>query len=160
MFITLLPCFRFGAACDRSSRLHSAAARAEEKGRTVIAVGRSGRALGILAFGDALKADAVETVVALRQAGLNPVLVTGDNERAAHRVARDTGIDEVHAGVLPGEKANIVRRLQRRGKVAMVGDGINDAPALMQADVGIAMGSGTDRTISYRVYANQWMIRR
>jgi len=119
----------------------------EEKGRTVIAVGRNGRALGILALGDALKPDAVETVAALRQAGLNPVLVTGDNERAAQRVARDTGIDEVHAGVLPGVKAAIVRRLQRRGKVAMVGDGINDAPALMQADVGIAMGTGTDIAI-------------
>ena len=119
----------------------------EEKGRTVIAVGRDGRALGILALGDALKADAVETVAALRRAGLNPVLVTGDNERAARRVAQDLGIDEVHAGVLPGEKADIVRRLQRRGKVAMVGDGINDAPALMQADVGIAMGTGTDIAI-------------
>ncbi len=119
----------------------------EEKGRTVIAVARDGRLLGILALGDALKPDAVETIVALCRAGLVPVLVTGDNERATRRVARDAGIDEVHAGVLPGQKAEIVRRLQRRGKVAMVGDGINDAPALMQADVGIAMGSGTDIAI-------------
>ena len=72
------------------------------------------------------------------------MLVTGDNDRTARRVAYDAGIDEVHAGVLPGEKADLIRRLQRHGKVAMVGDGINDAPALMQADVGIAMGSGTD----------------
>ena len=119
----------------------------EEKGRTVIAVARNGRALGILALGDAPKVDAVETIAALRQAGLEPVLVTGDNERAAQRVAHDAGIDRVHAGVLPGQKAEIVRRLQRQGKVAMVGDGINDAPALMQADVGIAMGSGTDIAI-------------
>jgi heavy metal translocating P-type ATPase len=119
----------------------------EEKGRTVIAVARNSRALGILALGDALKADAIETVAGLRQAGITPVLVTGDNERAAQRVAHDAGIDEVYAGALPGEKAELVRQLQRRGKVAMVGDGINDAPALMQADVGVAMGSGTDIAI-------------
>src|SRR5216684_984028 len=119
----------------------------EEKGRTVIAVGRDRRPLGILALGDELKADAIDTISRLRQAGLTPVLVTGDNERAAQRVAHDAGISEVHAGVLPAEKAELVRRLQRHGKVAMVGDGINDAPALMQADVGIAMGSGTDIAI-------------
>ena len=119
----------------------------EEKGRTVIAVGRDRRPLGILALGDELKADAIDTISRLRQAGLTPVLVTGDNERAAQRVAHDAGISEVHAGVLPAEKAELVRLLQRHGKVAMVGDGINDAPALMQADVGIAMGSGTDIAI-------------
>jgi len=119
----------------------------EDKGRTVIAVGRAGRALGLLALGDQLKADAIETVAALRKARIKTVLVTGDNERAAWRVAREVGIDEVHAGILPGVKADIVRRLQKHGAVAMVGDGINDAPALMQADVGIAMGSGTDIAI-------------
>ena len=119
----------------------------EEKGRTVIAAARNRRLLGILALGDELKVDAIDTVAALRRSGLTPVLVTGDNERAARRVAHDAGIDDVHAGVLPGEKADLVRRLQRHGKVAMVGDGINDAPALMQADVGIAMGSGTDIAI-------------
>jgi len=119
----------------------------EEKGRTVIAVARDLELLGIVALGDELRADAIDTVAGLREAGVIPVLVTGDNERAARRVAHDAGIDEVHAGVLPGEKADIVRRLQRHGKVAMVGDGINDAPALMQADVGIAMGSGTDIAI-------------
>ena len=119
----------------------------EEAGRTVIVVGREGQALGLVALGDRLRADAVETVAALRRAGLRTILVTGDNERAARRIAREAGIDEVHAEVLPGRKAAIVRDLQRRGKVAMVGDGINDAPALMQADVGIAMGSGTDIAI-------------
>ncbi len=119
----------------------------EEKGRTVIAVGQDRRPLGILALGDELKADAIDAIADLRQAGVTAVLVTGDNDRAARRVAHDVGIDEVHAGVLPAQKAEIVRRHQRHGKVAMVGDGINDAPALMQSDVGIAMGSGTDIAI-------------
>ena len=119
----------------------------EEAGRTVIAVARNGNALGIIALGDRLREDAAKTVTALRKAGIKPVLLTGDNERAAKRMAGEAGIDEVYAGVLPDRKADIVRQLQRSGKVAMVGDGINDAPALMQADVGIAMGSGTDIAI-------------
>ncbi len=118
--------------------------RLQDAGHTVIAVSRERRALGVLALGDELRADAADAVAAMREAGLNPVLVTGDNEAAARRVASQLGIEEVHGGVLPEEKAEIVRRLQQRGKVAMVGDGINDAPALMQANVGIAMGSGTD----------------
>ncbi len=119
--------------------------RLQEAGRTVIAVSREGRALGVLALGDELRADAADAVGAMRHAGLTPVLVTGDNETAARRVADQLGIDEVHGGVLPEEKAEIVRRLQQQGaKVAMVGDGINDAPALMQANVGVAMGGGTD----------------
>ncbi|HEV2767360.1 MAG TPA: HAD-IC family P-type ATPase, partial [Acidimicrobiales bacterium] len=93
---------------------------------------------------DELRADAVSAVAAMRRAGLMPVLVTGDNERAARRVADEVGISQVHAGVLPEQKAELVRRLQQDGRVAMVGDGINDAPALMQADVGVAMGGGTD----------------
>ena len=119
----------------------------EELGRTVIAVASNGSALGIIALGDRLRADAGETVAALRKAGITPILLTGDNERAAQRVAREAGIDQVYAGVLPDRKAEIIRRLQQGGKVAMVGDGINDAPALMQADVGVAMGSGTDIAI-------------
>ncbi|WP_338496791.1 cation-translocating P-type ATPase [Delftia tsuruhatensis] len=120
----------------------------EEAGRTVIAVGRDRRALGILALGDTLRPDAAEAVAALRKAGLRTVLLTGDNERAAQRIAREVGIDVVHGGVLPAGKAEVVRQLQQAGsKVAMVGDGINDAPALMQADVGIAMGGGTDIAI-------------
>jgi heavy metal translocating P-type ATPase len=119
----------------------------EEAGRTVIALARDGRTLGVLGLGDALRADAAETVAALRGAGLATVLLTGDNERAARRIAREAGIDEVFARVLPGDKAGVVRELQKAGRVAMVGDGINDAPALMQADVGIAMGGGTDIAI-------------
>ena len=119
----------------------------EEAGRTVITVARNGNALGVIALGDRLREDAAKTVAALRKAGIKPVLLTGDNERAAKRMAGEAGIDEVYAGVLPDRKAGIIRQLQRAGKVAMVGDGINDAPALMQADVGIAMGSGTDIAI-------------
>lgn len=120
----------------------------EEAGRTVIAIGRGGHALGLLALGDTLRPGASEAVAALRKAGLRTVLLTGDNERAAQRIAREVGIDTIHAGVLPAGKAEMVRNLQQAGsKVAMVGDGINDAPALMQADVGIAMGGGTDIAI-------------
>ncbi len=116
----------------------------EVTGRTVIAVGAGGVLLGALALGDELRPDAADAVAAIRHAGLEPVLVTGDNPRAAARVSTQVGIDIVHAGVLPGAKADIVRDLQRTTSVAMVGDGINDAPALMQANVGVAMGSGTD----------------
>ncbi len=116
----------------------------EAASRTVIAVAKEGRLLGIVAVGDALRPDAVSAVATLRKAGLSTVLVTGDNERAAQRIGREVGVDEVHAGVLPQDKAAIVRTLQANARVAMVGDGINDAPALMQADIGIAMGGGTD----------------
>lgn len=119
----------------------------EAEGRTVIAVARRGKLAGVVALGDRLRPDAVQAVQELRDAGLVPVLVTGDNQLAAQQAARAVGITEVRAGVLPDEKARIVRALQQRGRVAMVGDGINDAPALMQADVGIAMGAGTDIAI-------------
>ncbi|MCW8308068.1 cation-translocating P-type ATPase [Acidiphilium sp. PA] len=130
------------------SRLAERIDALEAVGRTVIAVSRNGRALGALALGDTLRPDAARAVASLRKAGMVPVMVTGDNERAARHVAQEVGIDEVRAGVLPDEKAGIVRRLQADGsRVAMVGDGINDAPALMQADIGIAMGGGTDIAI-------------
>ena len=119
----------------------------EAAGRTVIAVANEGRALGIVALGDTLRPDAIEAVASLRKSGLSTILVTGDNERAAQRVGREVGVDEVHAGILPQRKAAIVRELQANARVAMVGDGINDAPALMQADIGIAMGGGTDIAI-------------
>ncbi len=125
--------------------VHDRIVSLQDAGRTVIAVSRNERALGILALGDELRADAADAVAAMRHAKLTPVLVTGDNEAAARRVGAQLGIDEVHGGVLPEDKAELVRRLQQGGnKVAMVGDGINDAPALMQANVGVAMGGGTD----------------
>ena len=129
------------------ARLHERIAGLEGAGHTVIVVARDGQALGALALGDALRPEAARTVAALRETGFRTVLLTGDNERAALRIAREIGIDDVHAGVLPDGKAEIIRRLQADGRVAMVGDGINDAPALMQADVGIAMGGGTDIAI-------------
>ncbi len=140
------PSFLQGEGVDLSP-LEPRIADLEEAGRTVIAASRSGAPLGAIAFDDRLRPDAAEAVDGMRGAGLRPVLVTGDNERAAGRVAAELGIDEVHAGALPNEKADVVRGLQRHGGVAMVGDGINDAPSLMQADVGVAMGAGTDIAI-------------
>ena len=119
----------------------------EKAGRTVVMVARAKRALGLLAFGDALRPGALNTVSALRRAGVRTVLMSGDNAAASRRIAAEAGIDEVHGGLLPQDKAALIRSLQRNGNVAMVGDGINDAPALMQANVGIAMGGGTDIAI-------------
>ncbi|MEU0720721.1 cation-translocating P-type ATPase [Streptomyces lavendulocolor] len=114
-------------------------------GHTAIAVAVDDTPAGVIALGDALRPEAADTVTALRQAGITPVLLTGDNHRAAAHIASQIGITEVHAEVHPDHKAAIVRDLQADGRrVAMVGDGINDAPALMQADVGIAIGTGTD----------------
>jgi len=129
------------------TRLAERIDRLEAAGRTVIAVAQGGHALGAIALGDKLRPDAASAVAALRKAGLRTVLLTGDNERAARRIAKEVGIDEVHAGVLPERKVEIIRGLQKGARVAMVGDGINDAPSLMQADVGIAMGGGTDIAI-------------
>lgn len=120
----------------------------EEQARTVIGVAGEGRLLGLLAVADEIKEDARETIDRLKQLGMQPVMITGDNERTARAVAEQVGISEVYAQVLPPGKAAKVRVLQEQGfRVAMVGDGINDAPALMQADVGIAIGAGTDIAI-------------
>ncbi len=129
-----------GALDDRIGEL-------ESRGRTVVLVARNRAIAGAMALGDEVRPDARGAIAALKEQGIAPLLVTGDNARAAERVAAALGISEVRAGVLPDGKAEIVRELQKRGRVAMVGDGINDAPALMQADVGIAMGAGTDIAI-------------
>ena len=119
-----------------------------ESGQTAVLVSIDGRAAGLLALADPLKPDARDAVEALRRQGVRPVLLTGDHRRSAESAARAAGIDEVRSEVLPGEKAAAIRHLQARGqRVAMVGDGINDAPALMQADVGIAIGTGADIAI-------------
>jgi P-type Cu+ transporter len=140
------PRFLAGRGVDLT-RLQECIDTLEVAGRTVIAVAREGRAIGLLALGDTLRSDAAQAVATLRKSGLKTILVTGDNERATRRIAREAEIDEVHAGVLPQDKAGMIRKLQKHSRVAMVGDGINDAPALMQADVGIAMGGGTDIAI-------------
>lgn len=122
--------------------------RLQDMGHTVIAVGEGQQGLGLIAITDAVKPDAQESVQKLREAGLEPVMLTGDNQRTAQAVAAQVGISQVFAEVLPGEKAAQIRELQAQGlRVVMVGDGINDAPALMQADIGIAIGAGTDIAI-------------
>ncbi|UFU06938.1 heavy metal translocating P-type ATPase [Ruania halotolerans] len=118
------------------------------RGATVIAVGWQGRTRGLIEVGDTVKDTSAEAVQMLRDLGLEPVLLTGDNDRAAQRVAAEVGITEVIAEVLPAEKVDQVRRLQESGRVvAMVGDGVNDAAALATADLGLAMGTGTDAAI-------------
>jgi len=120
----------------------------EARASTVIAVAAEGRAAGLIALADTVKDDAAEAIARLRAAEIEPVMITGDNARTARAVAEQVGIREVLAQVLPQEKAERVRELQRQGqRVAMVGDGINDAPALMQANVGLAIGAGTDIAI-------------
>ena len=116
-----------------------------DQGETVIAVARDRRLMGFLAIADTLKEDAAEVVRRLRSIGITPLLVTGDNQRTAAAVARRVGITDVRARMLPEDKAAVIRALQAQGhRVLMVGDGINDAPALAQANIGMAMGAGTD----------------
>ncbi|HET9934303.1 MAG TPA: HAD-IC family P-type ATPase, partial [Polyangiaceae bacterium] len=121
------------------------AAPPAEPGASLAFVAVDGRTVGTLSFSDPIKESAAAALHELREAGLRVVMLTGDGPEAAKAVGDALGLDEVHANVLPGDKAAFVSRLRREGRrVAMAGDGINDAPALAQADVGIAMGSGTD----------------
>ncbi|WP_371785366.1 heavy metal translocating P-type ATPase [Streptosporangium subroseum] len=121
---------------------------AQAAGRTAVAVGWDGKARAVLVVADTIKPTSADAVRRLRALGLTPVLLTGDNEAVARSVADEVGIDEVIAGVLPAGKVDVVKRLQAEGRrVAMVGDGVNDAAALAQADLGLAMGTGTDAAI-------------
>ncbi|MFE9475190.1 heavy metal translocating P-type ATPase [Streptomyces griseofuscus] len=135
---------------DVPEELARAAAEAEREGRTAVLAGWDGRARGVLAVADAIKETSAEAIRELRALGLTPVLLTGDNRTVAESVARAVGIDAAHvyAEVLPEDKVDVVRRLRAEGRaVAMVGDGVNDAAALATADLGLAMGTGTDAAI-------------
>lgn len=119
--------------------------RLESEGKTAMLIGREDKLIGVIAVADTLKPEAKEAVASLRDEGVEVILLTGDNQRTANAVAKELGIKLVIAEVLPGDKAQVVKDLQRQGKiVAMVGDGVNDAPALAAADIGIAIGSGSD----------------
>lgn len=128
--------------------LASDAQRLQGAGRTVVHVARAGKVIGLIAIADAPRPTAAATVARLRERGVQVAMLTGDNVGTAQRIARDLGLDIVFADVLPGQKASKVKELQAQGKkVGMVGDGVNDAPALTQADVGFAIGAGTDVAI-------------
>ena len=118
-----------------------------QQGRTPLCFARGGRLLGIIAVADAIKPESPEAIRQMKNMGIRVVMLTGDNQRTADAVGKQAGVDEVIAGVLPEGKDQVIRRLKQKGRVAMVGDGINDAPALTRADMGIAIGAGTDVAI-------------
>ena len=142
------PAFLADWAMPLPAELQAALRDAEALGQTAIAAGWDGEARAIFIVADTIKPTSTEAIAALKQLGLRPVLLTGDNETTARAVAAEVGIDEVIAEVLPSGKVEVIKRLQAEGRtVAMVGDGVNDAPALAQADLGLAIGTGTDVAI-------------
>lgn len=120
------------------------AAKLAEQGKTPLYFARDGRVLGIIAVADVIKEDSPQAIRELQNMGIRVVMLTGDNERTAKAIGAQAGVDEVIAGVLPDGKESVIRRLKKQGRTVMVGDGINDAPALTRADIGIAIGAGTD----------------
>jgi Cu+-exporting ATPase len=142
------PAFMAEWSLKLPAELRDAQGAAEAQGRTAVLAAWDGEVRGLLVVADTVKATSAEAVASLRALGLRPILLTGDNETTARAVAAEVGIDEVVAEVLPSDKAAVIRGLQGQGRVvAMVGDGINDAPALAQADLGLAIGTGTDVAI-------------
>ena len=127
--------------------LQAQAAALSEQGKTPLFFGGAGRLLGVIAVADTIKEDSPRAIKELQNMGIRVVMLTGDNQRTADAIGKQAGVDEVIAGVLPDGKEAVIRQLQQYGKVAMVGDGINDAPALTRADTGIAIGAGTDVAI-------------
>lgn len=138
---------KLASQAEVTPTLAQQAAQLQREAKTVVYVGVADQVIGLIAIQDAPKPTSREAIAALKARGLKTVMLTGDNQRVAEAVAQDVGIDQVIADVLPRDKADHVAALQADGKVAFVGDGINDAPALTTADVGIAMGSGTDIAI-------------
>ncbi len=130
--------------CSISQKMRGEAERLAEEGKTPLFFCRAQRLIGIIAVADAIKEDSPRAVSQLKNMGIKTVMLTGDNRRTAEAVGKIAGVDDVIAEVLPGDKEDVVRELQKQGKVAMVGDGINDAPALTRADTGIAIGAGAD----------------
>ena len=118
-----------------------------ESGKTPLFFAENEKLVGIIAVADMIKEDSPQAIKELQNMGIHVVMLTGDNERTAKAVGKEAGVDEVIAGVLPDGKESVIRKLKEKGKVAMVGDGINDAPALTRADMGIAIGAGTDVAI-------------
>ena len=130
------------------AQLQEKAAALSAQGKTPLFFGGAGRLLGVVAVADTIKEDSPRAIRELQNMGIRVVMLTGDNQRTADAIGRQAGVDEVIAGVLPDGKEAVIRKLQASGKVAMVGDGINDAPVLMRADIGIAMGAlGSDAAI-------------
>lgn len=136
-----------GGLADVPDDMKLKAQELAEKGKTPLYFSSDGRLLGIIAVADVIKEDSPKAVKELRNMGVRVVMLTGDNERTARAIGEQAGVDEVIAGVLPDGKEAVIRRLKEQGKTAMVGDGINDAPALTRADIGIAIGAGTDIAI-------------
>ncbi len=136
-----------GTKAKISSDMKNAAERLAGTGKTPMYFAEDGRLLGIIAVADTIKEDSARAIRELKNMGIHVVMVTGDNQQTAEAIGKQAGVDEVAAQVLPNGKEEIVRKLQRYGKVAMVGDGINDAPALTRANIGIAIGAGTDVAI-------------
>lgn len=136
-----------GGLAEVSDDMKLKAQELAEKGKTPLYFSSDGRLLGIIAVADVIKEDSPKAVKELRNMGVRVVMLTGDNERTARAIGEQAGVDEVIAGVLPDGKEAVIRRLKEQGKTAMVGDGINDAPALTRADIGIAIGAGTDIAI-------------
>ena len=132
---------------DVPQALRDKAEALAEEGKTPLLFARGGKLAGVIAVADVIKEDSPTAIAALRNMGIHVVMLTGDNEKTARAIGRQAGVDEVIAGVLPEGKESVIRSLQKQGKVAMVGDGINDAPALTRADIGIAIGAGTDVAI-------------
>ena len=130
-----------------SEETSKTAGRLAEEGKTPLFFSRDGRLMGIIAVADTIKEDSPKAIRELQNMGIRVVMLTGDNERTAKAIGAQAGVDEVIAGVLPDGKESVIRSLKKKGKVAMVGDGINDAPALTRADMGIAIGAGTDIAI-------------